>query len=40
MLGELYERAISIQEVREAVNETKSGKASGLDGYSGVCKKC
>ena len=32
MLGELDERAISIEEVREAGNEMKSGKASGLDG--------
>ena len=29
---ELNESAISIEEVREEVNELKSGKAPGLDG--------
>ena len=32
LLGELNERAISLEEVREAVNEMKSGKAPGVDG--------
>ena len=31
MLGYLNGRAISLVEVREAVNEIKSGKAPGLD---------
>ena len=29
MLGDLNERAISLEEVREAVNEMRSGKAPG-----------
>ena len=33
VLGDLNERAISLQEVREAVNEIKSGKAPGLDEF-------
>ena len=33
VLGELNERAISIEEVREAVNKMKLGKAPGLDGF-------
>ena len=33
VLGDLNEREISIQKVREAVNEMKSGKAPGLDGF-------
>ena len=37
MLGELNERAISIEEVREAVNEMKLCKAPGL--YVFVCLK-
>ena len=32
-VGKLNEAEISIEEVREAVNELKSGKASGLDGF-------
>ena len=37
----LYERVISIDEVRKAVNEMKSGKASRLDGFLEEClKKC
>ena len=41
MLGDLNERAISLVEVREAVNEMKSGKAPGLDGFPVEClKKC
>ena len=30
MLGDIKERAISLEEVGEAVNEMKSGKAPGL----------
>ena len=33
MLGDLNERAISFEEVGEAVNEMKSDKAPGLDGF-------
>ena len=33
VLGDLNERAISLEEVGEAVNEMKSGKAPGLDGF-------
>ena len=33
MLGDLNERAISLEEVWEAVNEMKSGKAPGLDRF-------
>ena len=33
VLGELNERAISIEEVRKALNEMKWGKAPGLDGF-------
>ena len=41
MLGDLNEIAISLEEVGEAVNEIKSGKAPGLDGFPGEClKKC
>ena len=41
VLGNLNERAISLDEVREAVNELKSGKAPGLDEFSVEClKKC
>ena len=39
MLGELNERAISLEEVREAENEMKSVKASGLDGFPVECLK-
>ena len=39
MLGDLNERAISLEEVREAVNEMKSGKAPGLDGFPVECIK-
>ena len=38
-LGDLNGRAISLVEVREAVNEIKSGKAPGLDGFPLVCLK-
>ena len=33
MLGEFNELAISLDDVREAVKEMKSGKAPGLDGF-------
>ena len=33
VLGDLNEIAISLEEVREAVNEMKSGTAPGLDGF-------
>ena len=33
MLGDLNRREISLVEVREAVNEMKSGKAPRLDGF-------
>ena len=39
MLGDLNERAISLEEVGEAVNEMKSGKAQGLDGFPVECLK-
>ena len=38
VLGDLNERAISL-EVREAVNEMRSGKAPGLDGFPVECVK-
>ena len=37
VLGDLNERAISLEEVREAVNEMKSGKAPELDGFPVEC---
>ena len=33
VLEDLNDRAISLEEVREAVNEMRSGKAPGLDGF-------
>ena len=39
MLGDLNERAISLEEVGEAVNEMKSGKATVLDGFPLECLK-
>ena len=39
VLGDLNERARSLVEVREAVNEMKSGKAPGLDGFKVECLK-
>ena len=39
MLGDLNERAISLEEVVEAVNEMKSGKSPGLDGFPVECLK-
>ena len=38
-LGDLNERAISLEEVGEAVNEMKSAKAPGLDGFPVECLK-
>ena len=37
VFGDLNERAISLEEVREAVNEMKSGKAPWLDGFPVEC---
>ena len=39
VLGDLNERAISLEEVGEAVNEMKSGNAPGLDGFPVECLK-
>ena len=39
MLGDLNEREISFEEVGEAVNEIKPGKAPGLDGFQDECLK-
>ena len=39
VLGELNERAISIDKVREAVNEMKSSKVPGLNGFPVECLK-
>ena len=39
MLGDSNERAISLDEVGEAVNEMKSGKVPGLDGFLLECLK-
>ena len=39
VLGELNERAISIEKVRETVNEMISGEAPGLDGFPVECLK-
>ena len=39
VLGDLNERAISYDKEGEAVNEMKSGKASGLDGFPIECLK-
>ena len=39
VVGDLNERAISLEEVGEAVNEMKSGKAPGLDGFLLKCLK-
>ena len=38
-LGDLNERAISLEKVGEAVNEMKSGKAPGLDEFPVECLK-
>ena len=39
MLGDLNERAISLEEVGETAKEIKSGKAPGLDGFQMECFK-
>ena len=39
VMGDLNERAISLEQVREAVNEMKFGKAPGLDGFLVECLK-
>ena len=39
MLGDFNARAISLEEVRKLVNEIKSGKAPGLDGFPVECLK-
>ena len=39
VLGDLNERAISLEQVLEAVNEMKSGKGPGLDGFPVECLK-
>ena len=39
VLGDLNEGAILLEEVGEAVNEMKSGKAPGLDGFPMKCLK-
>ena len=39
VLGDLNERTIWLEEVGESVNEIKSGKASGLDGFPVECLK-
>ena len=39
MLRDLNEREMSLEEVGEAVNEMKSGKAPGPDGFPVECLK-
>ena len=39
VLRNFNDRAISLEEAREAVNETKSGSAPGLDGFPVECLK-
>ena len=39
VMGDLNERAISLVEVREEVNEMKSSKAPGLDRFPEKCLK-
>ena len=39
VLGDLNERAISLEEVGEVANEMKSGEAPGLDGFPAECLK-
>ena len=39
VMGDLNERAISLEEVGEVVNEMKFGKAPGLDGFPMECLK-
>ena len=38
-MGDLNERAMSLEEVGEAVNEIKSGKAPGRAGFQVECLK-
>ena len=35
VMGEENEREITVEEVKRALNETKGGKAPGMDGESG-----
>ena len=39
VLGDMNERAILLMEVKEAVNEMKSGQVLGLDGFPVECLK-
>ena len=39
VLGDLNDRAISLEEVGETVNEMKSGKATWLDEFQVECLK-
>ena len=39
VLGDLNERARSVEEVREAENKMKSGRASRLNGFAVECLK-
>ena len=39
VLGDLNEKAMPLEEVEEAVNEIKSGKAPGLDEFLVECLK-
>ena len=39
VFGDLNERVMSLEEVGEAVNEMRSGKAPGLDGFPVECLK-
>ena len=39
VLGDLNERAISLEEIGEEVNEMRSGKAPGLGGFPVECLK-
>ena len=38
-VGKLNKGAISLEEIRETVNEMKSGKAPGLNGFKVECLK-
>ena len=39
VLGNLNERAISLEDIWEAMNEMKTGKAPGLEGFPVECLK-
>ena len=39
VFGDLNERAISLKEVGKALNDMKSGKATGLDRFPVECLK-